>query len=202
MRDAVEHGLMGAALLRMRRARVLSLLGLSARSVGRGWAILQRDFPTMLRSFVELELSEFHAFDPPIVFLQPQMTDLALAMRNPRIVRAFAEAVEGLTGATPGYMTHNFAALVERMNAWGVPIGAVVTPWSADGAGMRPTREACERARQNAGALIWIDRAGFTESPDAEAILHGGQFDLDGTLRDDDSLLFAREGGARRGDDR
>ncbi|MCL5269536.1 MAG: hypothetical protein M1457_03030, partial [bacterium] len=138
MREAVEYGMVGAGLRRAWRVGPVALVGLGVRGVGRAPALARRDFPTMLECFVELELADFTRYDPPVVFLQAQMTDLALALRNPRIFEAYLRAVRGRTGALPGLATQNFGHLAAALKIWGLEVDAVLTPWEESGARLRP----------------------------------------------------------------
>jgi nucleoside-diphosphate-sugar epimerase len=105
----------------------------------------------MLLCFIELELADFRAYDPAGVFLQAQVTDLALAMDNPRILAAFVDAVRRLSGGAPGFMTHNFGTLAAKCGEWGIPLGAAIAPWGESGAGMRPDNDGCEKATRGLG---------------------------------------------------
>lgn len=189
MREAVEHGIIGAGFNRVRRMGFASLMGLGLRGVTRGPSLLKRDFPTMLLCFIELELADFKRFDPPRVFLQAQITDLALAMNNPRILEVFVSAVKRLTHAEPGFMTVNFGMLAAKCKEWGLPLTGVVAPWEASGAGMRPSRALCETALKESGCELWADRSGRISSPSATEHAYLDSCGVKGSLRDDDALL-------------
>jgi hypothetical protein len=189
MREAVEHGIVGAGLQRVRRMGLAPLMGLGFRGVARLPRLAQRDFPTMLLCFIELELADFRAYDPPGVFLQAQVTDLALAMDNPRILAAFVDAVRRLSGGAPGFMTHNFGTLAAKCAEWGIPLGAAITPWGESGAGMRPDKDGCEKAIEASGAAVWADRAGRTQAPGEAELKYLRRTGVMGCLRDDDAVL-------------
>jgi hypothetical protein len=189
MREAVEHGIVGAGLQRVRRMGIAPLMGLGLRGVARLPRLAARDFPTMLLCFIELELADFRAYDPPAVFLQAQVTDLALAMDNPRILAAFVDAVRRLSGGAPGFMTCNFGTLAAKCTQWGIPLGAAITPWSESGAGMRPGRAACEQALELSGAAVWADRGGRTQAPGEAELKYLRRTGVMGCLRDDDAVL-------------
>lgn len=189
MREAVEHGIVGAGIRRVRRMGLAPLMGLGFRGAGRLPRLAQRDFPTMLLCFIELELADFRAFDPPAIFLQAQVTDLALAMDNPRILAAFVDAVRRLSGGAPGFMTHNFGRLAEKCAVWGLPLGAAISPWEESGAGMRPDRLACEKALEETGAALWADRAGHVREPGEAERKYLRRTGATGFLRDDDTAL-------------
>lgn len=188
MREAVEYGMVGAGMRRAWRVGPLALAGLGLRSVGRAPALLKRDFPTLLRCFVELELADFARFHPPVVFLQPQMTDLALAMHNPRILEAFIDPVRERLNAEPGLMTHNFGALTASLKSWGIEVAAIVTPWDAVGHRLRPDRHACRQAAKGFTIPIWSDRQGCLGPPSVEERAVLTTDGLTGVARDDPAV--------------
>jgi hypothetical protein len=188
MREAVEHGMLGAGLRRAWRVGPLALTGLGLRGLTRLPLLARRDFAAMLRSFIELELADFTRYHPPLVFLQAQLTDLALAMRNPGVLAAFAEAVRNRTGGRPALCTQNFGALTGALKSWGLEIDAILTPWNAEGEGMRPTPDACHHAARALDCPVWADHTGRLTPPTADdraALQRGG---IVGVARDDAAL--------------
>lgn len=193
MRDAVEHGMAGAGLMRVRQAPPIALAGMMFRNVGRLPSIMRGDSPTKMGMFMELELSQFGRYDPPLVLLNAQITDMALAFGNPRLLEAFFGAVRSRTGAMAGLATFNFGTLAARLSKWGLEAEAVMAPWSADGAHMRPSPDVCRQAGRACSFPIWADCLGHAAPPsdaDRQAMLKGG---LMGAVRDDAGLWVARE---------
>ncbi|HOE97410.1 MAG TPA: hypothetical protein PK847_12585 [Candidatus Sumerlaeota bacterium] len=188
MREAVEYGMVGAGLRRAWRVGALSMAGMGLRGIGRLGEIKRRDFPTLLGSFIELELADFRRYQPPLVLLQPQMTDLALAMHNPRILEAFARTVAERTGAAPGYITCNFATLMASFKAWGIEPAAIVAPWHPAGYGMRPDVSACEQAARACPAPIWAERRGALDAPLPAERSHLQKIGLVGVVREDPAV--------------
>lgn len=192
IRESAEFGVVGAGLRRMWRVGPVAITGLAMRSVGRLSALMRGDFPMRLRSFIELELNEFSRFDPPVVFLQSAMTDIAVAMRDPCIIEAFIAAVTSRTYAIAGLATHNFAPLASALKTWGLECGAVLAPWNASGASMRPDINSCTAAARACDFPLWADRLGRIDPPtqdDREAMR---QANLIGSARDDISIWCTR----------
>lgn len=186
MRDAVEHGMVGAGLRRVFKLNPSQMAGLVWRSMGRLKPLAQGDFPARLRSFIELELDAFRRFDPPVVFLQAQMTDLAVAMNNPALLVTYIEAVASRTGAQPGFATRNLAAFFELADRAGIQAAAVLAPWSAGEAHMRPNAAVCREAvKQHPGVSVWADRLGMIQEPGAALRQSIAENKLAGAARDD-----------------
>ncbi len=188
MRDAVEYGMVGAGVRRLWRGGLTSLFGLSLRGLSQFGPIVKGDFPTRVRMFIDLELAAFSKQDPPLVFLQAQMTDLAVAANNPRIIEAFQAAVRDRTTAQIGLTTANFGRLASSLKTWGVEVAAIIAPWDSGGSGMRPNMESCIRAAKACDFPIWADRLGHLEPPQPEDREMVRQAGLAGMVRDDFAL--------------
>lgn len=188
MRDAVEYGMVGAGVRRAWRVGPLGMATLGLRGLGRMHQILKRDFPAMLRSFVELELADFDRYQPPVVLLQAQVTDLALALHQPRIIEAFRDGVQERTGAHPGLVTCNFGAAISALKSWGIEVACILAPWDAEGHLLRPTAESCMQAVRAAQIPVWAERAGHPAPPGSRERLALQKAGLVGVARDDLSL--------------
>jgi hypothetical protein len=186
MREAVEHGMMGAGVRRALRVGPAGLATLGLRSVGRLPALWRRDFPTMLQSFVELELAEWVPFRPPLVLLGAPMTDMSVAMDNPRIVNAFIQSARRRArGAAVGLVSFNFGRLVPALARWGLAVDALIVPWDATGYGHRPDEAACRQAARLFEGPIWGLRRQEQDAPDAVATRDLADAGLAGWVRED-----------------
>jgi hypothetical protein len=188
MRDAVEYGMVRAGLRRVWRAGALTLAGMGLRNLSNLGAIKRRDFPVLLQGFIEVELASFNKFNPPAFLLQAQMTDLAIATHNPRLLEAFFKSVRQRSSAAPGLITHNAAATVAALKTWGLEPALLITPCGAEPGWARPDNEAAAHALKAAGLPGWADRR-LTPSPptpaDRESFRKAGLF---GACRDDLAL--------------
>lgn len=186
MRDAVEQGMRGAGMNRLMRLNLTQMPGLVLHSLPNAGKLLQRDFCSFLQGFVELELATFKRYKPPLVFLHPRTTDLALAMKNPAMLEMFAKLVRNRTGAAVGFATQNLSALFKLTSSAGIEYDAILAPWSTDDSQMRPNAETCHQTMKKIGEIaVWADRLGMAQPP-SEALredlnVHG----LSGFARDD-----------------
>ena len=191
MRDAVEHGMVGAGLRRVWRAGAFALAGMGLRNVGNLGALKRRDFPTLLQGFIELELAGFSKYDCPAVLLQAQMTDLAIAAHNPRILEAFFKTVRARSGAEPGLITHNAAAAIAALKSWGIEPALMVTPFGAQAGCARPDNETAAHSLRASGFLIWADRRLAASPPSLEDRGAFKKAGVIGACRDDLALWLS-----------
>jgi hypothetical protein len=185
MREAVEFGMIKAGMRRALRVGMSQLVSLGLRSIGKAGSILHKDFPTLLSCLIELEIAEFRRFTPPLFLLQAQMTDLAVAMDNPRMVEGYIRVINRRTSAGIGYETFNFTRTVNFLERWGLGCDAIITPWDRNGSHMRESVEECLRARKRCGYPVWGMQPGrFTppEEKDRACVEEAG---LAGMVRDD-----------------
>lgn len=86
VRDATDHGLVGAGIKHVRALRVADLFAIGLRGVGQIRGVLAREFTAVLSLLIEVEMAAFRPFRPPLVFLHGQVTDLALAFGDRKSV--------------------------------------------------------------------------------------------------------------------
>jgi hypothetical protein len=158
VRDAADHGLVGAGIKHARNVRIADLLGIGVRGLARIRGVLARDFTAVLPLLIEVEMAAFRAFRPPLVFLHSQVTDLALAFGNREVLRIFADVVRRRFDAVPGVSTNNYALLVQRAAEWELPLPVVAAPFNPQGFLMKPTRPACEALVARAEHQLIADR--------------------------------------------
>jgi hypothetical protein len=114
IREATERGMVGAGISRALRAGPLRLAMLGFVHLPDIPAVLRKDFPTLLRGLCGVEAAEASGLRADGLILQPQMTDLALAMDNPRMLWDFLRLAER-QGRAAGLATNNPAALLARL---------------------------------------------------------------------------------------
>lgn len=166
VRDATDHGMVGAGLKHLRRLGLRDLLGIGLRSVPRAPRVLRRDFPTLLAVLVDVEMAVFRRYRPRLVLLHAQVTDIAVALGNVEALRVFADLVRRRYGAEPGLATSNFGLLLPHLRRTGLDLRVVVAPFNARGFLMKPTRDACEALLAAGDVTVIADRLGI-DGPDS-----------------------------------
>lgn len=176
LREASDHGVLGAALARFRRLPPADRLAVAWRQLPMLRGALARDFATGVRVLADMELVRWGRLEPEWVVLDGSVTDLALALDNPRVVAGFLDLVRGAYRRTAGVATANYAVLVERLAAWGFQPDVVVAPFNPKGYLMHPSRDACERALKESDLEVvatHTEVAGTVPREEALAYLQG-----------------------------
>lgn len=151
MRDASDHGVIGAAVQRFRRLGLLDQARLALHHVRRAPRILARDFATGLLVLVEMELARLRRYAPAGVLLNASVTDLVLALDAPRLLSDFVRLVERTYGLEATLGTYNYGLLAPRLAAWGIRPAAIAAPFNPRGYLMNPSRAACEATAKAPG---------------------------------------------------
>lgn len=146
LRDASEHGVVGAALLRYRRLVLADKLRIATHHLSRAFKAARRDFATGVLIMADMELVHFRRYGASTAFLNASVTDLVLAMDDPRLIREFLWLSERTYGLEGGLATYNLGVLAERLQAWKIRPAVIAAPFNARGYLMNPSIEECERA--------------------------------------------------------
>ncbi len=163
VREATDYGMFGAGWRRLKRMNPLSWFRLGIQGLWNFRGVFRKDFPTLLGLLLELEMANFRKARPPVVFLHPQITDLLLAMDHGQALEKAVRKIRHGFGAEPGLATSNAAALLPRLEAWGIEVPYLLTAVHPRGYGMRPSRQACEAAfRDFAGKIVSTLDTGLT----------------------------------------
>jgi hypothetical protein len=154
MRDASEHGVVGAAVARFRRLGLVAQARLALRHVRRAPQAAARDFATGLLVLVDMELARVRRLGPVGVLLNPSVTDLVLALDVPALLRDFVRLAERSYGLEAALGTYNYGTLVPRLAAWGIRPGAIAAPFNPRGYLMNPSRAVCEATAKGPGPAV------------------------------------------------
>lgn len=160
VRDATDHGMVGAGLKHLRRLSLRDLVGIGLRGLTNVRRVMMRDFKTVLSLLIDVEMAAFKRFRPRLVLLHSQVTDIALALGNSDALRVFAEVVRGRFGAEPGVVTNNFGMLMPALAERRIDIPVVVAPFNAAGFLMKPSKPICETLLRQTDRYVIADRLG------------------------------------------
>ncbi len=132
IRETYDHGVVGAGLRRLMLVGPVGALTMAGPGLANLGGVLRREFPAMLRVLIELELRAFRRLSPLRLVLAPQVTDMAVAFGNPRLVELFADICRRAR-LDPIVATNNPAHLAESLPRWGIPLAGVVAPMNKSG---------------------------------------------------------------------
>lgn len=132
IRETYDYGPVGAGLRRLAMIGPVSAVKVGFTGLANVGGVLRKDFPSMLKVLLDLEFRAFQRFKPERMILSPQITDMAIAFENPRIVELFAEYSKNI-GVKPYLSTNNPMQLADRLGRWGVPVDGVVAPINRGG---------------------------------------------------------------------
>jgi hypothetical protein len=176
LRDASEHGVVGAALQRFRRLRPADQLSIALHQARQSPRVLARDFATGVLVMVEMELARFRRLAPQYAVLNASVTDLALALDHDRLLRDFVRLAARTYGLKATLGTYNYGILCERLTIWRIRPDAILAPFNPRGYLMNPSKEDCERALKGSDVEVLashIDVDGIVERREALAYLTG-----------------------------
>lgn len=176
LRDASEHGVVGAALQRYIRLPLPDKARVALHNVRRALGVVRRDFTTGLLIMVDMELVRFRRYGASAAFLNASVTDLVLALDDPRLLREFLGLARRTYGLEAGLATYNYGVLVERLQAWRVFPEVIAAPFNSRGYLMNPSKERCERALRASQIPVvatHIEVDGLVKRQDAVAYLRG-----------------------------
>ncbi|MDX2177621.1 MAG: hypothetical protein SF028_14250 [Candidatus Sumerlaeia bacterium] len=175
IRDTVDYGLVGAGIRRLLQLGPVSLARVGFASLAVAPGVLRREFPALLRVLLEVEACAFGKLQPERLVLAPQITDLAVAFDNPRVVQLFLEFCRA-RGERAFLCSNNPAMLVRRLERWGFRPQGYILP--------------VNRSGYLCGDLEWMKSSSMRNVTIAADVIGGG------AMANEDAVRFAGEAGA------
>jgi hypothetical protein len=168
VREATDYGLVGAARRRVQQMAILDLLKIGIRGALKAPGVLKRDFNTLMSILFEVELASFKSFEPPVVFLHPQITDLALAFGNRRLFELFVRVMRTRFKTEPGLATNNLGWLLPKLKEWDLTVPYLLTPFNPTGFLMKPSQAECETLLASIPSAVIADKVDVAADPKPE----------------------------------
>lgn len=168
VREATDYGLVGAARRRVAQMAIVDLLKIGMRGALNAPGVLRRDFNTLMNVLFEVELASFKPFEPRVVFLHPQITDLALAFGNRSLFELYVQVMRRRFKAEPGLATNNLGWLVPKLKQWDLSIPFLLTPFNPRGFLMKPSQADCETLLASTSSMVIADKVDATGDPERE----------------------------------
>ncbi len=133
-----EYGMMGA----LKRFVPGSFLGTVLRG---GKALATRDFLSMMRLMIDLEMKMFEGLNTEVIFLQNVMTDMLLGLGFKDVFIAYSDYIREKYNAEPGFFTMNLPLLLDVLEECGVDNPIVSSSINKIGFRMCGGKEAYEK---------------------------------------------------------
>src|SRR5690242_1739498 len=168
VREATDYGLVGAARRRLQQMALVDLLKIGVRGSLKAPGVLKRDFNTLMSILFDVELASFKSLAPRVVFLHPQITDLALAFGNRPLFELYSNVMRNRLHAEPGLATNNLGWLLPKLKEWKLAIPLVLTPFNPGGFLMKPSQADCESLLASTQSFVIADKVDAKEDPQPE----------------------------------
>ncbi len=165
VREATDYGLVGAARRRIQQMALVDLLKIGIRGALKAPGVLKRDFNTLMSILFDVELASFKSLEPPVVFLHPQITDLALAFGNRSLFELYVRTMRERFHTEPGLATNNLGWLAPKLKEWNLTIPFLLTPFNPSGFLMKPSRTECEGLLASTPSAVIADKVDATADP-------------------------------------
>lgn len=169
VREATDYGLVGAARRRIQQMTLVDLVRVGVRATLNLPGVLKHDFNTLMAMLYEVELASFRSLKPRIVFLHPQITDLALAFGNRALFELYLKVMRKRFGAEPGLATNNLGWLLPKLEEWQLKAPFLLTPFNPDGFMMKPSKATCEALLRSASQRVIADKVDAVTNPNENA---------------------------------
>jgi hypothetical protein len=165
VREATDYGLVGAARRRLQQMALVDLLKIGVRGALKAPGVLKRDFNTLMSILFDVELASFKSLEPRVVFLHPQITDLALAFENRSLFELYLSVMRKRFGAEPGLATNNLGWLLSKAKEWNLTIPFLLTPFNPSGFLMKPSRNECAALLSSTASALIADKIDARSDP-------------------------------------
>ncbi len=154
IRDVTEYGNIGAIKMRMLQLSPLKLIKLAWWNKFNILKLLKKDFASGILLLIQIETLQSSSVNPSMYILSDQVTDLAVAVGNNRILSMFHHFIASNIKRDDAFITNNFSSFLTTLAPFKIVPAAIFTTFSTTGYEMNPSRVNCEAWLEN----IPIDR--------------------------------------------
>src|SRR3989338_5592326 len=158
VRDVSSLGNIGAIKNRILRLNLLQIMKLCWFNKTKFFKLLKKDFSTAVGLLIQIELLQVAKYQPTMIILSDQVTDLAVALDNEPILRNFNTFISDNFKCNRAVMTNNLPTVAHKLSTWKIGINYFVTPINFYGYEMNPDKSIVEKYLQvvNPDSLIAI----------------------------------------------
>lgn len=147
VRDVTEYGNIGAIIRRALKLSMTSLIKMAWWNKFNILKLLKKDFATGVSVLVQMEILQILKYDPAMIALTDQVSDLAVALQNKRILSQFLLTTKQVK-VQPGIITNNLISMIQTLSKLRVRDVKIVTPFNSYGYEMNPSQAEVEQMVQ------------------------------------------------------
>lgn len=143
VRDVTAYGNIGAMIRRAVKLNFIQLIKIAWWNKLNVLKLLKKDFACGVVILTQMEVLQILKYKPGMIALTDQVSDLAIALKNYRILRDFIQTVKSLS-INPGIVTNNLIQANQALVKVGGSGMAIITPFNTDGYEMNPSQKEIE----------------------------------------------------------
>jgi hypothetical protein len=143
VRDVTEHGNIGAIVKRALKLSLSSLIKMAWWNKFNLLKLAKKDFATGVSILVQMEILQILKYNPAMIALTDQVSDLAVALQNTRILSQFLTTTKQV-GVEPAIVTNNLISMIQTLSTLNARNVKVVTPFNSYGYEMNPSQAEVE----------------------------------------------------------
>lgn len=144
VRDVTEHGNIGAIVRRALKLSISSLVKMAWWNKFNLFKLAKKDFATGVSILVQMEILQILKYQPKMIALTDQVSDLAVALQNKRILSQFL-TISKQVGIQPAIVTNNLISMVLTLSTIQAREVKIVTSFNSDGYEMNPSQVEVEQ---------------------------------------------------------
>lgn len=144
VRDVTEYGNIGAIVRRALKLSFPSLIKMAWWNKFNLLKLAKKDFATGVSVLVQMEILQILQYQPAMIALTDQVSDLAAALGNKRILKLFLATVKAV-GITPSIVTNNLINMIQTLSSLNATNVKIITPFNSYGYEMNPSKDQVEQ---------------------------------------------------------
>lgn len=161
VRDVTEYGNIGAIMRRAIKLSIPSIIKMAWWNKFNVLKLIKKDFAAGVSILVQMEILQILKYQPRLIALTDQVSDLAVALGNRQILTQYMN-ISKQVGMPPCIVTNNLIDTIQLLSELKFSGVSIVTPFNSYGFEMNPSQAKVEQMMrmidpQNIYALSPID---------------------------------------------
>lgn len=144
VRDVTEHGNIGAIVKRALKLSPSSLIKMAWWNKFNLLKLAKKDFATGVSILVQMEILQILKYQPKMIALTDQVSDLAVALQNTRILTQFLATTKQVD-VQSAIVTNNLITTIQTLSTLNARSTKIVTPFNSYGYEMNPSQAEVEQ---------------------------------------------------------